>query len=419
MMNNKKLILCGKLYDGIQDKLQEKMEILVEGKMITAVGRKLPRDEHTEIIDLSDLTVTPGMIDAHIHGSMLKWQELEQVHLQSESYSTLAYLHCAQRCLERGFTSIRVNGMGPADFGVIDVRNAIDSGLFAGARMKAAPHMLGGTGMPGDMSLYALGNPKVSDMIQLDFIGSGPDFFRDAVRREVKYGGDFIKMFISGSFMSPDGGPEVCFLADDELQMIINTAHDLAKPVTAHVYPAFMIKKLLKFGIDGMEHGALMDEDAAELFEKSGKYLVTTFAPFEDTINLDEDDLAKKPIEAQIKLRKYAPMLRESREIIKKSNIRLGFGSDFCAVHQPYESCYEYRAWMNSGMGPFRTLKAATAENAKILGIDDIVGTVEPGKVADIAAWHRDLLTDPDALFECDFVMKEGVQYPTGNLVVD
>ena len=86
-MNEKKLILCDKLYDGIKDELQDKMEVLVEDKMITAVGRELPRDEYTEIIDLSELTVTPGMIDAHVHASMLKWQELEQVHLQSEHKS--------------------------------------------------------------------------------------------------------------------------------------------------------------------------------------------------------------------------------------------------------------------------------------------------------------------------------------------
>ena len=120
-----------------------------------------------------------------------------------------------------------------------------------------------------------------------------------------------------------------------------------------------------------------------------------------------------------MKLRKYAPQLRESREIIRGSQIRLGFGSDFCAVHQPYESWYEYRSWMRSGMGAFRTLKAATSVNAGILRMDHLIGTIEPGKLADISGWHRDLMEDCDALSECDFVMKDGNVYPAGNTVVD
>lgn len=415
----KTIIKCGKLFDGIKDELQENMEILVNDKKIEMVGRNLPCDENTEMIDLSNLTVTPGMIDAHIHGNLMKWQEMDTILYQSESYSTLAYLHTAQRCLERGFTSIRVNGMGPADFGIVDVKNVINRGIFPGARMVVGCHMLGGTGMPGDMSMYASANPTLSDHLQLSFIGSGPDFFRDQVRREVKYGGDFIKVFISGSFLSPDGGPDVCYLSDDELEMIIRTAHELNRPVTAHVYPCEMMRKLLKFGIDGMEHGALMDEETAELFEKKNTYLVPTFSPFQDIIEENEEFVAKNTEDAQRKLRKYAPILRKSREVIKNSKIRLGFGSDFCAVHQSYESCYEYRSWLRSGMDPFRTLKAATSVNAEILGIDHLTGTIEKGKMADIAGWSRDLLTDPEALFQCDFVMKEGVQYPTDSKVVD
>lgn len=419
VMSGKTLIRCGKLFDGIKDELQEQMEILVEGKFITAVGRNLPCDEHTEVIDLSHLSVTPGMMDAHVHGNLMKWQEMDTILFQSESYSTLAYVHTAQRCLERGFTSIRVNGMGPADFGIVDVKNVINRGLISGARMIVGAHMLGGTGMPGDMSMYACTNPTVSDQLQLSFIGSGPDFFRDQVRREVKYGGDFIKMFISGSFLSPDGGPDVCYLSDDELQMIINTAHELCRPVTAHVYPCHMMQKLLKFGIDGMEHGALMDEETMELYQKSNAYLVPTFSPFQDIIEENEEYVAKLTLDAQMKMHKYAPILRKGREIIKSSTIKLGFGSDFCAVHQPYESCYEFKNWIRSGMDPIRTLKAATSVNAEILGISDITGTIEPGKYADIAGWHRDLLNDEDALFDCDFVMKEGVCYKTDNKVND
>ncbi len=414
-----KLVRCGKLFDGLHEELQEEMEILVREDTIEAVGRGLPLPENVEIMDLRHLTVTPGLIDAHVHGNILKWQEMDQVLFQSEGYSTLAYLHTAQRCLERGFTTIRVNGLGPTGFGAVDCKRLIDRGFFRGARMVVACHSLGCPGMPADMSMYAASNPPLSDFAQPSFVGSGADFFADQVRREIKYGSDFIKIFLSGSFLSPDGGPEVCYLSDQELRSIIDTAHDLGRTVTAHVYPGPAMRRLLAMGIDGMEHGALVDEGTAHLLEDSGAYLVPTFSPFQDILEEREEFLSRHTADAQRKLRKYAPLLRQSREIIRNSAIRLGFGSDFCAVHQPYESCYEYRGWMRSGMGAFRALKAATSVNAGILGVGDLVGTVEPGKRADLAGWHRDLLRDPDALFTCDFVMKDGVCHETSNRVAE
>jgi imidazolonepropionase-like amidohydrolase len=418
-MEKQSLIICGKLFDGIKDELQENMEILVEGKQIKEVGKNLSRPKDVEIIDLSHLTVTPGMIDAHVHGNLMRWQEVDNILFHSEGYSTLAFLHTAERCLERGFTTIRCNGMGPRGYGIVDAKRVIDRGLFPAARMNVGAHMLGGPGMPGDMSMYAYENQPLSDYMQIDTIGSGPDFFRTQVRREVKYGTDFIKIFLSGSFLSPDGGPEISYLDDQELETIIRTAHDLGKPVTAHVYPPRMMKKLLQFGIDGMEHGALMDEETARMFEESDTYLVPTFSPFQDTLEDNNDMFSLNTEDSQMKLKKFAPQLKESRRIIRESKIRLGYGSDFCAVHQPYESWYEYRSWLRSGMDPFRTLKAATSVNAGILRLDHLIGTIEPGKYADVAAWHRDLLTDCNALSECDFVMKEGKVYPTDNKIVD
>lgn len=168
-----------------------------------------------------------------------------------------------------------------------------------------------------------------------------------------------------------------------------------------------------------MEHGALMDEETAAAFEKQDTYLVPTFSPFQDVIEGNDDLVDKNTADSQMKLRKFAPRLKESRQIICGSGIRLGFGSDFCAVHQAYESWYEYRSWIRSGMDPFRTLKAATSVNAGILRMDHLIGTIEPGKLADIAGWHRDLLEDCDALSECDFVMKDGKVHAADHVVID
>jgi imidazolonepropionase-like amidohydrolase len=218
---------------------------------------------------------------------------------------------------------------------------------------------------------------------------------------------------MSGGFSTPNDGPEDQQLCDEEVEAIITTAKQLRKSTTAHVYAPPLMQKLIKMGITGMEHGAMMDEETAAMFEETDTYLVPTFCPYNEIIDLDEVNLAKKPPFFQKKLRYYADRLKSGREIIVKSKIRLGYGTDFVAVHECYESWYEYQSWMRAGMDPFRTLKAATSVNAGILEMDDKIGTIEPGKLADIAGWRRDLLSDEDALRECDFVMKNGMVYET------
>ena len=202
-------------------------------------------------------------------------------------------------------------------------------------------------------------------------------------------------------------------LNDEELEAIIRTAHELGKTVTAHVYTPALMQKLIRFGIDGMEHGSLMDEETAAMFEDKGLYLVPTFSPYEEAVHYDPEAIKDKQPEFRQKLELYKDALQAGREVICGSRIKLGYGTDFVANHQNYESGYEFMAWMNSGMDPFRALMAATRINAEILGLQDEIGSVEPGKSADISAWSRDIMHDPKALLDCAFVMKEGKVYET------
>lgn len=406
------LIVCGKLFDGIHDELFANQEILVEGKYIKQVGRNLSRRTDAEIIDLSDFTVTPGMIDAHIHTDVFDWRTYNK-QWPSDAMANLYHLFCAQRTLERGFTTIRSLSHVSHDYGVVDVKRAIDSGYFIGSRMVVSTHPIGALGGHGDYTLNYATNPRVAESILYPHTGCGPSFFRHAVRQQIKYGGDFIKVYMSGGFFTPFDSPEDKHLEDDEVQAIIEVAHSFRSTVTAHVYAAECMRTLAKYDIDGMEHGALIDAETADIMEKKDIYLVPTFSAFESAVYAHEEDIANWPVHAQSKLMYYQPKMIEGRKIIKNSKIRLGFGSDIVVNHQCYESWREYEAWMKQGYDPFRILKAATSVNAGILQVDNIVGTVEPGKYADIAAWYRDLLQDSQALSQCDFVMKEGVVYPT------
>lgn len=411
-MSSQKLIKCGKLYDGIKDEFQESMEILISGNRIEEVGRNLPCAEDAEVIDLSNLTVTPGLIDAHIHPDIMNWKtSMQDLMAFGDNWKVLATARTAEKSLRRGFTSIRCTGILGKTHYYPDVRRAIDMGYYTGARMVIAA-TCGTPGSHGDPDQLFASDTSGTKVRPSTFIGNGPDFFRGAVREQKKLGYDFIKLFATGGFGTPNDSVDEKQFCDAELAAIMETAHDLGMTVTAHAYTADLIKCLVNHGIDGIEHGSMLDEEAAELMEKKGTYLVPTFCPYEDIMNIDEESLAKKPKFFADKLRKYAVEMVKGREIIKNSNIKMGYGTDFVAVHNSYDSGYEYEAWMKAGMGPFRALRAATETNASILR-RPAIGQIKKGMLADLAAWNRDLMTDPKALLDCAFVMKDGVVYTT------
>lgn len=415
-MRDLKLIRCGKLYTGTEDAFLHDMYILVENDRIASISDS-PAADDALFIDLSGAQVTPGMIDAHMHMDYFDWHHIrEEVYTTSEEMKTLAVLRCAEKALRRGFTSVRHMGaINSHGYGVIDVKRAIDAGYFKGARIKAAALSLCSAGSHGDASQNYARNPEVSQLLAglKPVLGTGKDFFTDAVRREVKYGSDFIKIMATGGFFTPNDTPLQKQLNDEELKAIIDTAHELGTTVTAHVYAPEMMQTMLEMGIDGMEHGSLMDEETARMFEASGAYLVPTFCPYDEAVHYDPEKLKDKQPEFRAKLELYKDRLIEGRKVICASNIKLGYGTDFVANHQNYDSGWEYDAWMRSGMKPFRILKAATKTNAEILGIDAFTGTIEIGKKADISAWKRDLLTDSKALLDCAFVMKDGEIFET------
>ena len=414
-------IICGKLYDGIHDVLQDRQEILVKDKVIVEVGEQVASPEGCQVVDLSHLTVTPGIIDAHVHASFFDWREIDKDAVYySDAMRALAVSECARRALSGGFTTIRHIGWFQEDYS-LDVKRAIDAGYIEGARMVVAPHFLCAPGSHGDSTQKIATNPKLSRFLESCYptMGSGAEFFRDAVRHEVKLGADYIKIMATGGFFTPNDSPEDKQLSYDELKAIIETAHSLHTTVTAHAYTSELVTTLAELGIDGIEHASLIDESTAKLLEEKDIYVVPTFCPYDEIVLLDEEKLSQKSPEFQRKLRFYRDNLVESREILKNSKLRLGYGTDLVVGYQNYECGREYSAWLRNGMDPFRTLKAATAVNADILGISDMTGTIEPGKYADIAAWRRDLLTDDKALLDCAFVMKEGREVAAHSMIDD
>ena len=403
------LIRCGKLYDGLQDTLQADMEIIVEDDRIREVGKKLACPEGAVLHDLSATLVTPGLIDAHIHTeNFSNFKDDVYTLFRSDEWKTLAALYCAGQSLRHGFTTLRVPGVFVGDsYGLADVRRAIDGGYFPGARLNISFFALGGSGGHSDVTQDLRENPRMADIWEehLPAVANGPDAFRKIVRRQIKYGADFIKIMATGGFGSPYDAPDDFHLAEDEMAAIIDTAHQLGKPVTAHAIAPAQIKMLVALGVDGIEHGSLLDEDTIRLMEERDVYLVPTIGVFEPL--LDEEKLAKRNHYAQQKMRRHGGQMRKTVELVRQSRLRLGYGTDFMAGCECYESGYEYGAFLRAGYDPFRALAAATRVNAGIVGNADI-GAIAPGKLADIAAFDTTDVADENALMNCTFAMKGG-----------
>lgn len=404
------LIKCGNLYDGIHDILQPDMQILVKGNRIEEIGKAVVCTADAEVIDLSGYTVTPGVMDAHVHPEIMDWHK--GLTYGDDTTAALACARNAEKSLHRGFTSIRAAGaFGCCGYVFHEVRNAINAGYYAGSRLVIAQGT-GTTGSHGDFSkMHHL--PASLDCIfekQHVGIGNGVDFFTASIRQQKKYGYDFVKIMATGGFATPGDSPIDQQLSDAELDAIMGTAHQNGMTVTAHAYFDGLIENLVNHGIDGIEHAACISKRVADLMTEKDVYVVPTFCPYQPVVYWNEEDMKKKSIFAQQKYKIYREQFIESRKVLIDSDLRLGYGTDFVNTHYCYESGYEYKAWLESGIDPYRALRAATSNNADILGLKDC-GRLEAGKLADIVAWKRDVMTDPYALLDCAFVMKDGVVY--------
>lgn len=406
---------CGALFDGVHEELLEHMGILVRDNRIVQVERELPCPRGAEMLDLSRLTVTPGLIDAHVHFDFRSDQTggAGARFLASDEMKTLTLLYNAKQSLRRGFTTVRHAGGKISTFGAVDVKRAIDGGLFQASRLVVVAHAVSAPGCHTDASTYFRGNPHLADALQGLYpnIGNGADFARAAARREIKYGADVVKLMVTGGFASPNDGPEEMQLEEDEIRAVLDVARHLDRPTTAHVYTARMVSLLAELGITGVEHASMIDRAALEQLLAHGTYVVPTFVPYEEIIHEDRAMLERKPPEFREKLLRYAAQLRQGREVlvdaILHTDLLVGYGTDLVALYPNYECWREFKAWRDSGIPALRTLRAATSSNAKILRRPEL-GTVAPGQLADLAGWDRDILADHEALSQCAFVMKDG-----------
>jgi len=389
------------LIDGRSDAARADAVVVVEGETIVAVGGPELLASGLEVIDLGDATLLPGLIDAHSHPMI--WSDDYQVeHLKrSSAYKALRGLKSVQDNLHAGWTTIRITGDADVGYAVTDLRRAIDEGLFVGPRLTGAAHYLSITGGGGDINFLA---PEVH--VGADgWIVDGPEEMRKAVRQEIKYGSDWIKLLVTGAFMSAGDHPEDVHFSEEEVRMAVEEAARHGVPVMAHAHAAAGIKLAIRAGVRSIEHGTFLDDEAVHMLVEHGTWLVPTIYIGDYYIEHgSETGYQDKMVELS---KKYKDQQYEGVRKAIRAGVKIGVGSDF-GGYDPTLNAGELESLHRAGMTPMQAIQAATRVNSELLGWQDRIGTVEAGKLADLVAVPGDPLADLSVLRRVSFVMLGG-----------
>lgn len=401
-------VRAGRLIDGTGADPATNVVILIENERIVAVGADLRIPRGAEVIDLSGMTVLPGFIDAHTHltGIVLGepgWQSA----LVRETAADLALRGAkhARETLFAGFTTVR--NVGARSFADVALRDAINAGRVPGPRMQVSAHALGITGGHCHGT-----NGYVPDLFGgrvgiEQGIADGPDAIRAAVRYQVKYGADVIKICATGGVLSEGDSVGVQQYTDDELRAVIEAAQMVERRVAAHAHGNRGIKAAVRAGVNSIEHGSILDEEAIRLMVEYGTFLVPTLMAAEAVERLAHE--GRLTGERADKALAIAPMMRRSFRSAVRGGVKIALGTD-AGVMPHGANGHEFTLMVRlGGMTPMQAILAGTRNAADLLGWGGHVGTIQPGRYADLVAVDGDPLADITELEDVDFVMKGGV----------
>ena len=403
----KTVIICGKLFDGLGDKMLGPTEILIEDDTIVEVSISVGRPGGANVLDLSDRTVCPGFIDTHVH-LCVDGLNLARQTLQCSPAKALAGLHFAQQYMRYGFTTLRDMGTLDPEWPTVNLRDAIDSGMARGPRLIVAPHMISATAGHGDMQ----GMFPCRCHMGLSRVADSPAKIRELVRMEHAFGANWIKTMNTGGYMSAGDDPARVTWFEDEMQALGQTAQQLGLPLAVHTGAAEGCKQALRAGARSLEHCYLIDNEGVAMAEKAGAFLVPT-------MQMTREDKAllmggKLPEHAVWKFRRDVAAIEDAQKRIARSKAKVAYGTD-CGMFPFSEGVLEFQAMVAAGLAPARALKAGTSVAAELLQRDDL-GAIAPGRQADIVAMPGDPLEDIAATAKVDFVMKGGRIYRHGAL---
>ena len=377
---------------------------MVVGGKIESVGGSAPAD--ATVIDLGDATLLPGFIDAHTHLSMTFDPDYSGALLgglsRSAAESAIRATVNARKTLMAGFTTVR--DVGSADFIDVGLRNSINAGVIPGPRMLVAVHALGGTGGHCDDSAgfrYGLFNHESGPE---DGVINSPDQARYAVRWNIKYGADVIKTCATGGVLSPTDDVDVPQLSQAELDALVTAAHELRRKTAAHAHGAEGAKRAIRAGIDSIEHGTFLDDEALRMMRERGTYLVPTLSTRAGLTESKFPPLIKAKADMAVKAQDS--MVRRALA----AGVRIALGTD-AAVYPHGDNALEFVLMAADGMTPAQSLRAGTSVASDLLGLSAKIGTLEAGKLADVVAVPGNPFEDIKVTQSVFFVMKDGAVY--------
>jgi imidazolonepropionase-like amidohydrolase len=400
---------CGRMLDVRAGMWRDKVSIVINEGKVVSVGPLSAGPDHT---DLSAYSCMPGLIDMHVHlsGEIRKQVDaLRDALTLNPADVALRSVALAQRTLMAGFTTVR--DLGSEDGINISLKRAIDSGAVPGPRMFTAGKAIATTGGHADPTnglsrrfSSALGAPGPNDGV----VNSAEEG-RAAVRARYKEGADLIKVTATGGVLSQARNGQNAQYTEDELRAIVSTAKDYGFKVAAHAHGNEGIKRALRAGVDSIEHGTMMDDEAIALFRKHGAYYVPTISAGRYVAEKSKDADYFSPM-VRPKAAAIGPQIQATFARAYKAGVKIAFGTD-AGVFPHGENAKEFVYMVEAGMPPLAAIRSATLVAADLLDQSGRLGAVEPGYAADIVAVRGDPLTDITLLQQVAFVMKNGVIY--------
>jgi imidazolonepropionase-like amidohydrolase len=396
------VLKAARIFDATSDNVTANGVIVIEGNHIKSIGGPAPAN--AQVIDLGDVTLLPGLIDAHVHlteenGDNYYLAYFQTLMRQPAEQALLATTF-ARKTIDAGFTTVR--NVGANDYVDVGLRNAINNGWVAGPRMLVAVHAIGATAGHGDSDPIppSKGIPSLGP---IDGVCNGPAECRAAVRYQIKYGADVIKFMPSGGVLSLSDPVDAPELSQEEMNAIVEEAHHWGRKVAAHCHGDAAAKMAVQAGVDSIEHGSFIKPETLTMMKDKGIYLVPTLLAG-DWLSARLD---KFPPAIATKAKAAVVARSEMFRNALKIGVKIAFGTD-SAVSPHGMNAKEFALMTGLGMSPAAALRSATSVAASLLGVDDR-GTLAPGKLADIVAVPGNPLTDITAMERVSFVMKDGV----------
>jgi len=398
---------CGSILDCVGNSaIVEQTIVIVDNKIDAVINGYATPPDTAELIDLTDQTVMPGLMDMHIHieGELNPARYIERYTLESQDVALRSTLY-AERTLMAGFTTVRdLGGTGVN----VSLRSAINKGWIKGPRIYTSEKSIATTGGHADptngMKSELRGDPGPAEGV----INSVEDA-KKAVRQRYKNGADVIKITSTGGVLSVAKDGKGAQFTLEEVEAVVNAANDYGFVTAAHAHGPEGMMRAVQGGINSIEHGTMMTPEIMEEMKKRGTYLVATISAGKFTYKK-----ALKPgFFPEIirpKALEIGPLIQETFGKAYKAGVKIAFGTD-SGVSPHGQNAKEFEYMVEAGMPAYEAIKSATVEASKLLRIFDQYGTLVPGKMADIVAVKGDPLDDITILQDVSFVMKDGVVY--------